>query len=169
MNIFKLDNRKVVYSENGVSKVVLPPVGVSFSESKNSWQANILDDKDEWMSVRFNANVHGFMSALDQAIEVRELSLKFLLNRRMLPRLRKAYEILQVGGLWRVRDPVEKSYRFFSTKAQAAAFNKTVTEQWIAKYTFDMDEMVQPYKPEIPLVRMDYIASIKPAASMSLH
>jgi hypothetical protein len=169
MNIYKLENRKVVYSDNGKSRVVLPPMGISFNETRNSWVAYIVDDMNKWRGVYFSVERHGFMDALDAAVNVRELSLTFLLNRRMLPRLRKAYEILEVNGLWRVRDPIEKKYRFFSTKTQAKAFNEQVTGQWVEKYTFDMDEMVQPYKVETPLVRMDYLPSISPSASRSVH
>lgn len=166
---YKLEGRRVVLSQNGTARVIIPPVGICFSELHNTWQANILDENDNWMSVRYNANVHGFMEALQMAMDVRELSLKFLLNVRMLPRLRKAYDIKEVGGLFRVRDPIDKCYKFFTTKKFAEAFNRDVTARWIENHTFDTNEMVQPYEPEIPLVRMDYLTAISPAASRSIH
>jgi len=166
---YKLEGRKVVLSENGVSKVIIPPVGICFSEIRNTWQANILDDEGNWMAVRYSANTHGFMEALQMAMDVRELSLTFLLNVRMLPRLRKAYDIKEVGGLYRVRDPIEKCYKFFTSRKFAEAFNKEVTAKWVDKHTFDTNEMVQPYMPTIPLVRMDYLTAISPAASRSIH
>lgn len=169
MKVYKLANRKVVYSENGVSRVILPPVGVCFSEVRKCWQAWIIDDQNCWKSMSFSVKTYGFMNALEASIDVRQLSLSFLLNRRMLPRLRKAYEILAINGLWRVRDPIEKKYRFFSTASQASTFNKQVTIQWVEKYTFDMGEMVQPYQVEMPFARMDYLPSTSSATSRSTH
>ncbi|MNQ32304.1 hypothetical protein D3C85_457050 [compost metagenome] len=158
MTVFKLDNRKVVVSEKGVSKVLTSPCGVSYSEKTERFYAWVINDQDQWSSRSFGINVHGAINAFELAVEAREDSLNFLLNRRMLPRIRHlmrkvpdhATTIRQVGDFYIVRDPLRKNYHKFATKEDAQTFNIAVTEEWKLEYKFDKLSMIkidnQPYK-----------------------
>lgn len=142
IHTWKLADRKVVVTENGKTHVVTAPCGVNYSETQQRWSAGILDDQGEWISVSFGVATHGFMSAFKAAVEIRRLSLKFLLNRRMLPRLRKAYNINVRNGLYVVRDPLAKNYRYFDSKKAAEAFNVKITQDWVKEYTFNEKTMI---------------------------
>lgn len=151
MAVFKLDNRKVVVSEGGVSKVLTPPSGVSYSEVTERWNAWVINNQDQWSSKSFSVKKHGAIDAFELAVEAREDSLTFLLNRRMLPRIRKLMRkvpdhsstIREVSGLFVVRDPLRKVYRKFATRDAAATFNQTVTEEWKLEFKFDKLSMIR--------------------------
>jgi len=150
MKIWKLSTGAVVVTENGSTKVLTPPKGVSYSEAANRWYTSIIGNKHrsmfepvEWKSVSFGCNKHGAVSAFEQAVEAREDSLTFLLNRRMLPRILRQYHVLERNGKYVVRDPLEKIYRQFSTLQHAEAFNASITKEWIYQYTFDTSTMIE--------------------------
>lgn len=151
MKVFKLEKRKVVVSENGITKVLNTPCGVSYSDVSERWNAWVLNEKDTWSSKSFSIRKHGAIEAFELAVEAREESLTFLLNRRLLPRIRRKYEIREFNNLFWVRDPIEKKYRSFSTKVHAEIFNKEVTEAWKEFWKFDKITMIQientQYKP----------------------
>lgn len=158
MAVFKLDNRKVVVSENGVSKVLTAPCGVSYSEVTERWNAWVINDQDNWSSKSFSVKKHGAIDAFELAVEAREESLTFLLNRRLLPRIRHLMRkvpdhssvIREVDGFYVVRDPLRKNYHKFATKEDAQTFNTAVTEEWKLEYKFDKLSMIridnQPFK-----------------------
>ena len=146
--VFKLDGRKVVVSENGTSKVLTPPSGVSYSEVTERWQTWIINDETNgWRSKSFGIHAHGAISAFELAVEAREESLTFILNRRLLPRIRRTYDIRVINGLYVVRDPLEKNYRKFANEEAAKAFNKSITLEWIATYTFNKHDLIKRYNP----------------------
>lgn len=145
---WKLPSKNVVVTENGVTKVLTPPKGVSYSENANRWYASVLSDDSThgnpiWRSRSWGCEKHGVIAAFEMAVAERKNSLSFLLNRRMLPRILRDYTILERNGLYVVRDPIEKTYRAFSTQEHAKAFNQSVTKDWILKYTFDTGTMIQ--------------------------
>lgn len=151
MNIFKLSNRKVVVSENGISKVLTAPCGVSYSEAAERWMTWVLDETGDWKSRSFSVKAHGPVTAFELAVEAREESLSFLLNRRMLPRIRHLMRaepdhsttVRQVGDFFIVRDPLEKKHHKFATVEDAKKFNVAVTEEWKLAYKFDKLSMIR--------------------------
>jgi hypothetical protein len=144
MNIIKLNARRVVVSEAGVTKVINLPCGVSYSEDHQRFYAWVIDPQtDSWKGKSWGAKKHGAIEAFENAVEAREESLSYLLTRRLLPRIRRPYEIREISGLFYVRDPLAKKYRMFSTLAQAAKFNIDITKEWIGEYTFDKLTMIQ--------------------------
>lgn len=152
MSIIKLSGRKAVVSENGVSKVVTAPCGVSYSDVTDRWGTWILDEDFNWKSKSFSVKKHGALNAFELAVAEREESLTFLLNRRMLPRIKRLmpgfkeeFVYREENGLFVVRDPLTKTNRKFTTKAAAEAFNRLVTKQWIEEYTFSKLEMYESY------------------------
>lgn len=158
MAVFKLDNRKVVVSEGGVSKVLTAPCGVSYSEVTERWNAWVINSDDNWSSKSFSCKKHGAIDAFELAVEAREDSLTFLLNRRMLPRIRHLMRkvpdhssvIREIGGFYVVRDPLRKNYHKFDNKLDAQTFNTAVTEEWKLEYKFDKLSMIridsEPFK-----------------------
>lgn len=151
MAVFKLDNRKVVVSEGGVSKVLTAPCGVSYSEVTERWNAWIINSDDKWSSKSFSVKKHGAIDAFELAVEAREDSLTFLLNRRLLPRIRHLMRkvpdhsnvIREVAGFYVVRDPLRKNYHKFDNMADAKTFNMAVTEEWKLEYKFDKLSMIK--------------------------
>lgn len=151
MAVFKLDNRKVVVSEGGVSKVLTSPSGVSYSEITERWYAWVINDQDQWSSRSFGILKHGAINAFELAVEAREDSLTFLLNRRMLPRIRHLMRkvpdhssvIREVDGFFVVRDPLRKNYHKFDNMADAKTFNMAVTEEWKLEFKFDKLSMIR--------------------------
>lgn len=146
MNIFKLSTRRIVVSEGGVSKVLNLPCGVSYSEESGRFQTHVINEVTHgWRSRSFSARKHGAIEAFEMAVEAREDSLTFLLTCRLLPRIRRAYEIREINGLFVVRDPLAKKYRMFSTLKSAAEFNTSITKDWIEEKRFNKLTMVERY------------------------
>lgn len=151
MAIFKLAGRKVVVSENGISKVLTAPCGVSYSEVTERWNAWVIGDKDQWTSRSFGIKKFGAVEAFEMAVAAREASMTFLLNRRLLPRIRYLMRlepdhtttVHEHGGLYVVRDPLRKNLRKFATAEDAKAFNLAVVEEWKLTYTFDKVSMIK--------------------------
>ena len=152
MAVFKLSNRNVVVSEGGISKVLTPPSGVNYSEKAERWNTWILDANCEWIGKSFSCKTHGTITAFELAVEAREESLTFLLNRRMLPRIRHLMRPkpdhsrsihVNADGKFVVRDPLRKNYHQFMTKDDAEQFNVAVTEEWKLEYKFDKLTMIQ--------------------------
>lgn len=144
MKVFKLENRKVVVSENGVSKVCTAPSGVSFSEAGMCWNAWVIDPVTNcWKGLRFSVKKHGAIEAFKMAVQAREESLSFLLTRRLLPRIRKQYEYRQIGDFFMVRDPLAKKTRKFATLKDAVRFNTEITDEWKLTYTFNKASMIE--------------------------
>jgi hypothetical protein len=149
MRIIKLEKKpgqsqRLVVSENGSSLVLTLPCGVSFNEESgrfNTWIIN--EDTKGWRNKSWSSKKHGAVTAFESAVEAREDSLDFLLNRRLLPRIRKEYEYREINGLIIVRDPLEKKNRYFSSLKAAVEFNTTITKQWIDTYLFDKASMIQ--------------------------
>lgn len=149
MRIIKLEKKpgqpqRLVVSEDGGSLVLTLPCGVSFNEESgrfNTWIIN--EDTKGWRNKSWSAKKHGAVVAFENAVEAREDSLDFLLNRRLLPRIRKEYEYREINGLIVVRDPLEKKNRYFSSLQAAVIFNKEITQKWINEYLFDKASMIQ--------------------------
>lgn len=143
MRVFKLEQRKIVVSENGVSKVLHLPCGVSYSEDAERFYCSIINDvTNGWKTRSWGIKKHGAIEAFEMAVEAREDSLDFLLTRRLLPRIRKAYEIREIDKKFIVRDPLAKIYRKFATLRAAFDFNESITREWIAEYAFDKRNMI---------------------------
>jgi len=146
MRVYKLKARKIVVSENGVSKVLNLPCGVSYSEEGERFYAGVINEETNgWATRSWSIKKHGAISAFEQAVATREESLSFLLTKRMLPRIRNTYNIRVVNGLHVVRDPLNKCYRMFATAESAQAFNKAITAEWINANRFSKITMIQPY------------------------
>lgn len=144
MAVFKLEARKIVVSENGTSLLLRLPCGVSYSEDAERFYAGVINkETNAWATRSFSIKKHGGVGAFEQAVEAREDSLNFLLTCRMLPRIRNTYNIRVVNGLHVVRDPLNKTYRMFSTEASAKAFNKSITEEWINAQRFNKLTMIE--------------------------
>lgn len=144
MRVFKLEARKIVVSENGTSKLLHLPCGVSYSEDAGRFYCGVINkETNGWATRSWSVKKHGGIGAFEQAVEAREESLTFLLTCRMLPRIRNTYNIRVVNGLHVVRDPLNKTYRMFSTEASAKAFNKSITEEWINAKRFSKLTMIQ--------------------------
>jgi len=144
MAVFKLEARKIVVSENGSSKLLHLPCGVSYSEDAERFSAGVINkETNGWSSRSWSVKKHGAIGAFELAVEAREESLSFLLTRRMLPRIRNVYTIRVVNGLYVVRDPLNKCYRMFATEASAKAFNKAITAEWINANRFNKLTMIE--------------------------
>lgn len=144
MRVFKLEARKIVVSENGGSKLLQLPCGVSYSEDAERFSAGVINEETGgWSSRSWSIHKHGAIGAFELAVEAREESLSFLLTRRMLPRIRNVYTIRVVNGLYVVRDPLNKCYRMFATEASAKAFNVAITGEWINANRFNKLTMIQ--------------------------
>jgi len=153
MAVIKLEARKVVVSEAGVTKVLSAPCGVSYQEDAERWTASVLSDTAGWTSKSFSIKKHGAIEAFEMAVEARENSMEMLFTRRLLPRIRRAYEIREINGLFLVRDPIEKCYRKFTTLKFAAEFNNKCIAAWKSLYKFNKDLMIKvdlegSYKPK---------------------
>lgn len=143
MAVFKLANRNVVVSEGKVTKVLTPPCGVSYSEQEERWNAWVLNEKGNWAGRSFSNRKHGAIRAFELAVEAREESLEALYTRRLLPRIRRAYEIREHSGSFWVRDPIEKKTRRFTSLHFAAKFNLEVIEAWKEMWAFDKETMIK--------------------------
>lgn len=152
MAVFKLSNRNVVISEGGISKVLTPPSGVNYSVKSDRWNTWVLDENADWVNKSFGCKTHGIIGAFELAVQAREESLTFLLNRRMLPRIRHLMRPtpdhtksihLNADGKYVVRDPLRKNYHQFLTKEDAMTFNVAVTEEWKLEYKFDKLSMIR--------------------------
>lgn len=144
MRVFKLEARKIVVSENGTSKLLHLPCGVSYSEDGERFYAGVINEETNgWASRSWSIKKHGAISAFELAVEAREESLSFLLTRRMLPRIRNTYTIRVVNGLHIVRDPLNKCYRMFANAESAKAFNKAITAEWINANRFSKLTMIE--------------------------
>lgn len=166
MNVFKLSNRTVVVSEGGVSKVLTPPSGVNYNEKADRWNTWVLDANADWVGKSFGCKSNGgVIAAFEMAVQAREESLRFLLNRRMLPRIRHLMRpvpdhsrsiAINADGKFVVRDPLRKNYHQFLTKEDAMKFNVAVTEEWKLEFKFDKLSMIkidysfkQPKQPRL--------------------
>jgi len=151
MRIIKLEKKlgqsqRIVVSENGASVVLTLPCGISFNEESGRFNTWIINDETRgWRNKSWSAKKHGAVVAFENAVEAREESLKFLLNRRLLPRIRREYEYREIKGLIVVRDPLEKKNRYFSSLKAAVVFNKEITKKWINEYLFDKASLIQDY------------------------
>lgn len=154
MRIYKLEKKpgqsqRIVVSENGASVVLTLPCGISFNEESGRFNTWIINDETKgWRNKSWSAKKHGAVEAFENAVEAREASLKFLLNRRLLPRIRREYEYREINGLIVVRDPLEKKNRYFSSLRAAVVFNKEITQKWIDAYLFDKASLIQAYGGE---------------------
>jgi len=169
MNVFKLSNRSVVVSEGGVSKVLTPPSGVNYNEKADRWNTWVLDANADWVGKSFGCKTYGIVEAFELAVQAREESLTFLLNRRMLPRIRHLMRpkpdhsrsiAVNADGKFVVRDPLRKNYHQFLTKEDAEKFNVAVTEEWKLEYKFDKLSMIRiDYTFKQPKAKLDKFAS----------
>lgn len=152
MAVFKLEDRKVVVSEAGVTKVLTAPCGVSYQEDAERFTASVLSETGGWTSKSFSTKKHGVIEAFEMAVEAREDSMNMLFTRRLLPRIRRAYEIREINGLFIVRDPIEKCYRKFTALQYAAEFNQKCIDAWKSLYSFNKSLMIEVslggYKPK---------------------
>lgn len=141
--IWKLTTGKVVAVEGGVTRVLTPPTGVHYDFPRRRWVATVVDSKGEWAQAYFPIKTVGAQTALEQASLARELSLNFLLHRRLLPRVRKGYTPRVVNDLYVVWDPVSHTRRFFTDEKHAKAFNDGCVKEWLDLYKYDRDTMVE--------------------------
>lgn len=154
MRIIKLEKKpgqsqRIVVSENGASVVLTLPCGISFNEESGRFNTWIINDETRgWRNKSWSAKKHGAVVAFENAVEAREESLNFLLNRRLLPRIRREYEYREINGLIVVRDPLEKKNRYFSSLKSAVEFNTAITKKWIDTYLFDKASLIQTYGGE---------------------
>lgn len=168
MAVFKLSNRSVVVSEGGISKVLTPPSGVNYSEKADRWNTWVLDENADWVNKSYGCKTYGVIEAFEMAVEAREKSLKFLLTRRMLPRIRHLMRPvpdhsrsvqLNADGKFVVRDPLRKKYHQFLTREDAQKFNVAVTEEWKLEYRFDKLSMIKiDYAWKEPKPKLDKFA-----------
>lgn len=140
---WKLSSGKVVAVEGGVTQVLTPPVGVHYDLPRRRWVAMIADGKTDWIKQYFPISNGGIVKALELATATRELSLKMILNYRLLPRIRRGYTVRKVGDLYAVYDPLDKRRHFFTKEAQARAYNDIATNAWIVDKTYDKKTMVE--------------------------
>lgn len=143
MQIWKLSSGNVVVAEDGLTQVLTPPTGVSYDITQHRWVVWLADGEKDWVREYFPVKTVGVVKALEQAAHCRELSLSFLLNRRMLPRIRRGYNIKVVGGLYAVYDPLEKRRVYFDEMKHAVAFNLQAVDSWLKQYAYDYKKMVQ--------------------------
>lgn len=148
--IWKLSSGKVVAVEGGVTQVLTPPTGVWYDFDKRRWVALIPGTEKDWMNVYFPIKQVGAVRALEQAASCREIAMSFLfnhkktlLNRRLLPRIRRGYTVKEVNGLYAVYDPLSKCRRYFSEMKHAVAYNIQAIEDWAKYYAFDREKMVE--------------------------
>lgn len=148
--IWRLASGNVVVTEGGVTRVLTPPVGVSYCILTRRWVAFIAGDGVEWTRAYFPIKTVGVVKALEQAAACRELSISYLLNVRLLPRIRRGYTVREVNGLFAVYDPLSKCRRFFSSKEHAVAYNLQAIEDWVKANTFNRRKMIT-IRTQLPL------------------
>lgn len=144
VQIIKLVNGNVIIRDGkGLAKVITPPKGVDYNEANKSWIARHPHPQyDYWTGTTFPVAKVDPIKAFKAAVDCREQHLHYLLNRRLLPRLRKAYAVVENGKGFGVWDHFEKTMVYFGTMMEAKAFNEAIIERYTSKYKLTRNRMI---------------------------
>lgn len=145
--VWRLQSGKVVVNHGGNVEILTPPVGVSYDIKQKRWRVWTLDKDNNWMAEYASVAHHGSVrKALEAAAAMRDRALSFLLTVRLLPRIRRGYTPIEVGGLYAVYDPNVKRRRYFTSEAAADAFNNQAVKEWVIGNLYDPASMVERRK-----------------------
>lgn len=151
LSVMKMSNGTVIINENGRVSVIRPPAGVSYQKEGNciSWKANVLTrdvkskSKSEWTTISTTFKTKGILEAFFEVVERRKKSVGFLLNQRMLPRMRKGDPVAKLNGEYRVFDPFENVIVSLPTRNAAIDFNNDIIDRYIDNHEVHENELVE--------------------------
>lgn len=147
--IIKLSNGNVVVSENGISRVITPPVGVSLQKAGDlyRWQANVVskakDRRGQWTTESTSFRQAGILEGFYSIVAIRKKSLGFILNTRMLPRMRQGDPVRRADGTYRVFDPYDRVVISTRDKHKAIDLNNDIIDRWKDDHSVRESELVR--------------------------